>query len=111
MEIDKEALTRNFSQNAHLILAEPLYLVLQMAGYKGNAHEFVKRELIPRATPEKPLISVLEELAKEDLHLKIVLNRIPAKIRLLLHNPEDYIGLAIEKAREIAQLAQETIKN
>lgn len=106
MEIDREALKRNFNQNAHLVLAEPLYLALQMAGYKWDAHKFVKKELVPKATLEKPLIKVLEELAKEDPDLTEVVNRIPAEVRSLLHNPEDYIGLAIEKARAIAKKAR-----
>jgi len=111
IEVDKEALKKNFSLNAHLILAEPLYLALQMAGYKWDAHEFVKKELIPKATPEKPLISVLEELATEDPELKEVVDRIPEEIKSLLHNPEDYIGLAIEKAQTITEKATERILN
>lgn len=107
MEIDEEALKRNFNQNAHLVLAEPLYLALQMAGYKWDAHHFVNKTLVPKATPEKPLIKVLEELAKEDPELTEVVNRIPAEVRSLLHDPEDYIGLAIEKARAIAEKARD----
>ena len=111
MEIDKEALERNFNLNSHLILAEPLYLVLQMAGYEGDANEFVKRELIPRAKPEKPLLSVLEELAQKDPKLKEAVDRIPQDIKSLLCNPKDYVGLAIEKAKEIAKLAKETVNS
>lgn len=111
MEIDEEALKRNFNLNAHLVLAEPLYLALQMAGYKDDAHHLVNKTLVPKATPEKPLIKVLEGLTEGDPSIAKVVNRIPEKVRSLLHNPEDYIGLAIEKAREIAKLARETIKN
>ncbi|MBZ9572481.1 adenylosuccinate lyase [Patescibacteria group bacterium] len=106
MEIDEKAIKQNFNQNAHLILAEPLYLALQMAGYKGDAHHLVNKTLVPKATPEKPLISVLEELAKEDPELKEVVNRIPEKIWSLLYRPEDYIGLAVEKSHAIAMKAR-----
>lgn len=106
MEIDIDSLKRNFSQSAHLILAEPLYLALQMAGFKGDAHKFVNETLAPKATPEKPLIVILEEIAKDDPALAKVINRIPKEIRLLLHSPEDYIGLAVEKAQAIAKRAR-----
>jgi len=106
MEIDTEALKRNFNQNKHLILAEPLYLALQMAGLKKDAHKLVNETFVSRATPEKPLIAVLEELAKKDSSLVEAVDRIPKKIQLLLQSPEDYIGLAIEKALAIVKKAK-----
>lgn len=106
MEIDREALNRNFNLNAHLILAEPLYLALQMAGFKGDAYRFVTKTLVPKATPEKPLMKILAELTETDPSLKEVLIRIPGEVRSLLWRPEDYIGLAIEKAMAIVKKAR-----
>lgn len=107
MEIDIDSLKRNFSQNAHLILAEPLYLALQMAGFEEDAHKFVNETLVPRATPERSLIMALEEIAKDDPSLTQVINRIPIEIRSLLHSPKDYIGLAVEKAQAITRRARD----
>lgn len=106
MEIDTKALERNFSKNEHLILAEPLYLALQMAGFEDDAHKLVNEILVPKATPEKPLIAVLEELAKEDPSLAEVISKIPTGIKRLLRSPKDYIGLAIRKSRAIAKKAK-----
>jgi len=111
MEIDPKALKRNFDQSAHLVLAEPIYLALQMAGYEGDAHKFVKESLVPKATPEKPLIAVLEELAIKNPSLAEIVNRIPVEVRSLLHSSNDYIGLAAEKARTIAQKAKNIKKH
>ena len=82
-----------------------------MAGFKGDAHEFVKKELVPKATPEKPLLLVLEELTEEDPSLAEVVNRIPEEVHELLRFPEEYIGLAVEKARLIVQKAKNTINS
>ena len=106
LQVDNIALSRNFKKNAHLVLAEPLYLALQKAGFKSDAHKFVKNELIPRATYEKPLIAVLEEMAEESLELKKIVNQIPEKTRFLLRSPEEYIGLAVEKTLDIVERAK-----
>lgn len=111
MEIDPKALKKNFDQSAHLVLAEPIYLALQMAGYEGDSHKFVNEVLVPRATPEKPLITILEELAKENSSLAEIVNRIPTEVMALLRSPNDYIGLAVEKARIIAQKAKSINKH
>lgn len=109
MKIDPEALKKNLELNTHLVMAEPLYLALQVAGFERDAHDFVKKELVPRATPKKPLIAVLEELSKKDESLAKILARIPWEIRRLLENPDEYIGLAAEKAQLIAKRAKDII--
>jgi adenylosuccinate lyase len=102
---------KNFEKNANVILAEPLYIALQMAGYKGDAHEFVNRKLIPETTKrEILLVDALCAEAQRDSSLEEVISRIPEEIWELLHHSEKYTGDAKEKALEIAQYAKEQIR-
>ena len=100
MIVDIDSLKRNFNKNSHLVLAEPLYLALQMAGFE-DAHKLVNETLVPKATPKKPLILVLEELAENDPSLARLIERIPIEVRSLLQSPKNYIGLSSEKAHSI----------
>src|SRR5262249_22158260 len=47
--VDDAALRRNFAELGDVILAEPIYIALQMAGYEGDAHELVNHVAMPRA--------------------------------------------------------------
>jgi adenylosuccinate lyase len=103
ISIDAEACRRNFEASAHLILAEPIYLALQMAGYADDAHELVNRRAVPIAQKErKPLITVVETLAEENENLRAALGRIPQDALRLFHSPETYIGDAREQALKVA---------
>lgn len=107
ISVDAEACRRNLSASAHLVMAEPIYLALQMAGYKGDAHELVNRKLVPVATATgQQLIAVLEEQSNEDDELRTALEQIPEEIRSLLHHPDQYVGQATQKALEIASIAR-----
>ncbi len=97
----------NFQKNAHVILAEPLYIALQMAGYDGDAHELVNHTLMPKAQKNNcSLIDVLTDLAKRDETLAGILSNIDPAICALLDNPKKYIGDAREKSLEIAAHAR-----
>ncbi len=41
ISVDEVALKRNFETQGDAIIAEPIYIALQMAGYEGDAHELV----------------------------------------------------------------------
>ncbi len=104
--IDKKACKNNFEKNSHLILAEPLYIILQMAGYENDAHELVNSKLVPIAKKEKiSLIEVLEREAEDDIILQAVIKNIPSELHELLKSPNKYIGDAKEKALEIVEYA------
>ena len=108
ISVDAEACQRNLSTSAHLVMAEPTYLALQMAGYRGDAHELVNRTLVPVAMSSgKQLITVLEELSTENEDLRTALEYIPVDVRSLLHHPDQYTGRATQKALEISSLARE----
>lgn len=105
--VNEDACQRNFDHNAHLILAEPLYIAMQMAGYEKDAHELVNRQVVPLATKSgRPLVEELEDYCiYKDAEALIAYRHIPEEVKELLHHPENYTGLAAEKAMEIACLA------
>ncbi len=108
--INPEACQRNFEMSKHLILSEPLYIALQMAGYEGDAHNFVNHVLTPKAQASgRMLVEILEDFPDDD-PAKTTYLLIPAEIRELLHHPEQYTGRAKEKALEIAALAREQLE-
>lgn len=110
ISVDPEACQRNFEMSSNLILSEPLYIALQMAGYQGDAHELVNRTLVPEAKKtNRPLIVVLEKLTDKDVHLKEILDKIPEEVRKLFQQPENYTGQAEEKAKEIVSSARHWI--
>jgi len=104
--VDPEACRRNFEMSSNLILSEPLYIAVQMAGYEGDAHELVNRRLVPEAKRTGlPLIEILKSLSEG----KRIIERIPEEVRQLLYRPENYTGKAEEKAREIVSSARHWI--
>ena len=109
--VNQDACQKNFEMSSHVILAEPLYIALQIAGFSGDAHELVNRELVPIATKKKVLlVEILEEFAKNDPDLQKTINAIPEDVWELLHHPENYTGNAEEKALELAAYADEQIE-
>jgi adenylosuccinate lyase len=97
----------NFRMMAHVILAEPIYIALQMAGYDGDAHALINDEAVPIALEKnRPLIEVVELFAETNEELAKALARVPGEIRELLYTPENYTGEAEKKAHEIADMAE-----
>ena len=47
ISVDEASLKRNFDAQGDAILAEPIYIALQMAGYEGDAHELVNHVAMP----------------------------------------------------------------
>ncbi|MCC6933980.1 MAG: hypothetical protein IT292_12150 [Deltaproteobacteria bacterium] len=109
--VNKEALLRNFNASAHLVIAEPLYIALQMAGYEGDAHELVNHKLTPKAMKSaKSLIEVLEEKELScDEALRSAWAKVPTVVKALLANPRGYIGDAADKANAIAACAEKLL--
>jgi len=107
ISVDAAACQRNFEKAGDLILAEPLYIALQMAGYEGDAHEFVNRRAIPLATKEHiPLIAAVRAIADDDSEIWSALDRIPPELVHLFRSPKEYVGAAKEQALKIADAAE-----
>jgi hypothetical protein len=49
ISIDEASLKRNFEAQGDAVLAEAIYIALQMAGYEGDAHELVNHIAMPHS--------------------------------------------------------------
>ena len=88
LTIDRQICRRNFDHSAHLILAEPIYIALQMAGYPKDAHLLVAKKLMPVAEKRHILlVEALEEFAAQDPEVATALSDIPPAIIELFHHP------------------------
>lgn len=99
---DKGRIRQNLEKSADYILAEPIYLMMQLYGYEGNAHELVNSHLLAIAKAKNT--SLYEELTKmsiNDSHIESVMERIPAELKEMMKNPAAYTGLAEKKAEQI----------
>lgn len=107
ISIDAEACRQNFAKSAGLILAEPIYIALQMAGYEGDAHEVVNHRAVPISQKEGiSLIAAVEEIAVDDPDVREALENMPPEIVQLLHSPEQYVGDAKKKALTVVKAAK-----
>ena len=105
--VDREACQRNLEANGRLILAEPLYIAVQMAGYTGDAHDVVNHKLVEVSRRSGcSLIDALQIAARDDEALAVAFEAIPADVKQLLNDPASYTGRAQEKALEIVALAE-----
>lgn len=110
IQIDKEALDRNFQQSAGVIMAEPIYIALQLFGYEGDAHKLVNEVLLPKAKEgEMDLYELLMTI--DDPSLKTVLSRMPKEVLEALCHPEKYTGKAEEAALRVASDIEELISS
>ncbi|MFO1109007.1 MAG: lyase family protein [Bradyrhizobium sp.] len=108
--VDEASLRRNFQAQGDAILAEPIYIALQMAGYEGDAHELVNHVAMPRA--RQAGVSLLEATrwALKQESEDPVWGKIPPETISMLGKPETYTGAAAEKARDIAGSAERYLK-
>jgi adenylosuccinate lyase len=109
IRIFPDALRRNFDFSANVIVAEPLHITLQMAGYQGDAHRLVNHRLVVEAwKSQRSLMDVLGDVAEEDEEVATAIAAIPAEVIQLLAHPDRYTGDAAERARSIAQSSRES---
>jgi len=114
ISVDESALKRNFEAQGDVILAEPIYIALQMAGYDGDAHELVNHTAMPYAKERGVSLLEATKWALEHHHSHMFMCQIwdviPAETLGMLENPELYTGVAGKKALEIAQAAEVYLK-
>lgn len=107
--VDRAAVKRNFDTQGDVILAEPVYIALQMAGYEGDAHHLVNHGAMPLVRSKG--ISLLEAtkfaLQEEGISMAtFVWDCIPTSTIAMLANPENYTGHASMKALQVADAAK-----
>ncbi|MEI6528795.1 MAG: lyase family protein [Candidatus Falkowbacteria bacterium] len=107
--VNNENLQKNFELQKNYILAEPIYVALQLYGYTGDAHKLVNETLMGKAQALN--ISLYEALTLEsslnDMELVEVLTKIPQEIRQLFAHPENYTGAAERKTEFVIEAAKE----
>ena len=114
ISVDEAACKRNLAMQSSVILAEPMYIALQMVGYQGDAHELVNHHALPLVTGrgftllEATLHAVASQGQPEDIFL---FSKISPQILKLLSSPEEYTGLATQKAVQIASAAEAYLSN
>jgi adenylosuccinate lyase len=107
VSFDLPNLRRNFEQSAGLVLAEPLYIALQMAGFEGDSHRFVSDDLVTAAVENgRSLVEELIDRANIDPKLAQVVSRVPKEILELLGTPENYLGKSKDRARKACDRAE-----
>ena len=107
LAVNKDACERNLDSCGDIILAEPLYLALQMHGYPGDAHEVINHKAMPLVSGGVTLVQAVESLAKEDLELQAAWDKIPRDLHRLFCEPHNYVGRARQKVREVCDRAEE----
>lgn len=104
LSVDEEALRRNLAQIGDACMAEPLYILLQMQGYQGDAHELVNHELMPLIKDRKTtsLVEAVEITLRHNLALAEAWHAIPENLRQHLRDPQSYTGIAAEKVTQVS---------
>ncbi|MDG6906942.1 MAG: adenylosuccinate lyase [Nitrososphaerota archaeon] len=97
ISIDSDSMKKNFDISADTVSAEPLYILLALAGHP-NAHESV-RSIVQRGLREN---KSFHEILKSDKELSKYLDKIPKDKWSVLNSPSKYTGIASEKARRVA---------
>lgn len=95
--VDKGNLAKNLQMTQGLILAEPLYLILAALGHP-NAHEKVRQMTLDVNSKR----GSLGELLATDPELQPYLERFTNTQKAVISNPLNYIGIAPQKALQIA---------
>ncbi len=101
VKVNVEACRRNAQSSGDTILAEPLYLMLQMNGYRGDAHKLVNEEAMNFVSPVCNLYMAIEMIAEGNPEVAAAWGAIPAEMRALFRNPELYAGRAAEQTEEV----------
>ena len=106
LTVDSDALQKNLATHAEALMAEPLYIALQMSGYQGDAHELVNHTLMPRRTPGESLLGLARTYGESsDPELREALKTIPKEVLRQLEEPTRYTGNAAKKALETVRRA------
>ncbi len=106
ISVDEASLKRNFEAQGDVILAEPIYIALQMAGYDGDAHELVNHMAMPYSKKQNVSLLDATKWALEQESADQAWEKIPPETLHMLEKPAAYTGAAALKAREIAKAAE-----
>jgi len=103
--VDKKNIKRNFDMNRGMIVAEPLYILLAAHGHP-DAHEAVRKLTLKSQQTNKPL----QELIKGDVSLGPYIKKFTQKQLAVITTPENYVGIASQKAVSICKFWKKELK-
>jgi adenylosuccinate lyase len=95
LRVDRDAIRRNLQMSAHLWIAEPIYILLSLAGLP-DAHEYVRSLSLQTVSGTSLLDALLSDPKVEDY-----VRRIPMEQLAALRDPEAYSGVATRKTHEV----------
>lgn len=111
--VDEEALCRNLDHSGDAILAEPIYIALQMAGFPGDAHHLVNHVAMPyRQQHSGSLFDAVFQYALprhfdgDTNKTAEIFARLPNGFTQLCATPRSYTGAAPQKALQVSEYAQ-----
>lgn len=104
--VNTEMLNRNLEYSSDKVLAEPLYVLLSIAGYQ-DSHEVV-RQLVQESIEKR---MNFHDVIMSNRELSEYIALIPKEKRRILENPKLYVGIAPIKARNIALAWKRAIAN
>jgi adenylosuccinate lyase len=108
---DTKALNRNFNASASKMMAEPLYIALQMAGYDGDAHDLINHKALAIAEKEDlSLVEAVRRIAGNNKKIAHALKNIPAHTLNIIKDPSKYTGLAEQKTKQVVKDARAYVR-
>ncbi len=106
ISVDIEACIRNLDMQGDFILAEPIYIALQMAGYP-DAHKLINEQAMELAAhDDMGLLEAVRRFGREYPAVQEALDRIPEEVQKLFSDPARYTGRAADKVFEICDDAE-----
>lgn len=103
---DPDACARNLALQGDLVLAEPLYIALQMGGYPGDAHHLVNHTVVELAKQyQMSLLDAVRAICRSDVAVAEAWRRVPDELKAVLRQEQPYIGIATERTHQICDAA------
>ncbi|MDD2758311.1 MAG: lyase family protein [Patescibacteria group bacterium] len=112
LTVDGTACGRNMAMAGDKILAEPLYIAMQMAGYPGDAHKLInERAMTVCKEKDVSLLRALDIIGESDVAVFEAFDSIPPETMELFRDPSRYIGDAAKKTEVIVCVALDYINS
>ena len=108
LKVDEKRCRENFTAEARLVMAELLHLALQQQGF-SSSHRLVNETIVPAARISGQDLAAEMEFqltgSKSQRSLVRAWKAVPASIKELLRQPEQYLGDAVQIAKQEAKNA------
>ncbi len=113
LRVDEERVKSNLAMQGDDILAEPIYIALQMAGFEGDAHHLVNHVALPEKQKHGGTlfdavfnVALLEHFDGDSEAAQLIYDSLPDGFAAMCETPGAYFGLAREKAEQVVESAE-----